>query len=381
MGLGDIGDSIEIYEFDTTQGEWPYIEQVKEGQFCVGYTGPSDYGISRSFDISAAGDISEPANNDLTHASETTMFHDSCLRPDNIIVHAWGAFGGPLDVEAVIVAADGTITQHANNICQVVADMLLRFNLVHQRGDIVATVYYHSSGYAFIATVAVSSTGEVQSTIEDSFQLTATFGYYPQTCRVNDGVNLCVWFHSDNTPYARTVNVAADGTITATAQAQVQIATPTGAHSALQHLKDNWFVMAWQGTGSDGYLAVFEVTAAGIISIPTNAYHKFSTGKGEHPRIAVLTANLVCVACKDTDDYGQLYVVDITTGATITWTDHDSKDFNPVVMHIWNVLLTSDNVICMSYHDAATDGKLETHELESAALVLGHTELIVGLGP
>lgn len=381
MGLGDIGDSIQILEFDSTQGEWPYIEQVKEGQFCVGYTGPSDYGISRSINISAAGVISEPANNDLTHASVATMFHYSCRRPDNIIVHAWGAGAGELEVEAVIVAADGTITAHVDNICEVDPEILQRYNLVYQRGNIVATVYYDTSGVAFLATVSVSSAGVVAATIEDHFQLCTLHGYYPQACRVNDGVNLCVWFSTDNTPQARTVNIAGNGQITATAQAQVQIAAVTGVQSALQHLKDNWYVMAWTGTGSDGYLAVFQASPAGIISIPTNAYHKFSTGKGEQPRIAVLTGNLVCIACKDTDDYGQLYVVDITTGASITWTDHDHKDFSPVTMHVWNVLLTSDNVICMSYWDGNTHGNLQTHEVETAALALGHTELTIGLGP
>lgn len=381
MALGDIGDSIQIYEFDSTLAQWPYIAQVKEGQFCVGYSGPSAYGISRSFNITSAGVITEPANNDLTHASETTMLHHSCLRLDTNIVHGWVGDGGPLYVEAVIVAADGTISQHPNNICTVDINTLENFNIIHQRGSIVAVLYYDADGTCYLETVGVLTTGEVQTPTKSTFQLTVDFGYYPKTCKVNDGVNLCVWSHTDDTPYARTANVAADGTLTATAQARVQIANISAEDKALKHLKDNWFVMAWASAGADGYIAVFEVSPAGIISIPTNAYHKFSTGKGLYPSIAVLSPSLVCIACQDTTGYGQLYVVDITTGVSITWADHAHKDFDPVIMNIWSVLLTSDNVVCIAYSDADDHGNLETHEVETAALVSGHTEMVMGIGP
>lgn len=381
MAIGDIGSSIEVYEFQDTYGRHPFIEEVKEGQFCVGYTDPDNHGACKSFDITAAGDISEPASNHLVYTTLAHAFNDACLRPDNNIVFVFQGPGGSLNFECVRVAADGTIDQNAAHHVATEANGCSEFNIVHQRGNVVACCHDHPAGVAYVTTVGVSTVGAVSDPRLDRFELTPVINTYPQCVRVNDGVVLAVWRHNDNKIWARTVNVAADGTMTATAQAAVKVGDISAIRPSIQMLTDSWAIVAVEESGQDCFLIAFQVDAAGIITIPANNTHQVNTGKGIKPKLVVLDDDVVCIAGHTSGNVEELSTVQVTTADPVVWSNLDAKSFTGLNRQPWNILLSSYSVVAISFFDGSDHGKIETHEVESGGLVLGEHELILGIGP
>ncbi|GAI09494.1 unnamed protein product, partial [marine sediment metagenome] len=161
MPVGDIGDPIQQYEFQTDYGRHPVIEYVRENLYCIAFSNPSLNTELRTYIISDAGVIDTSAEGTLLLVAPSGEQVHACRRPEQNIVVAYMEAGGNVGIEAVKVADDGTLTQHANHYCSAGTTGSFRFNLVYQRDSIVTLVTDHGNGQAYVITFAVSDAGVV----------------------------------------------------------------------------------------------------------------------------------------------------------------------------------------------------------------------------
>lgn len=381
MTIGDIGNTIQTLEFDTSHGEWPFIKKVENGLYAVGYTGPGDDGFTKSFNITDAGVISEPASNLLEHYTANAAYTKSCLRPVNNIVHAFQIIGSDLRLECIRVASNGTLDQHANHGLIVDDNNIRIFNVQYQRGSIVSMAYDYGDGTPYVATVTVSSDGQVTDPRTDRLQLNVLLSDHVSCIRVSDSILMVVWLQANSDLRGRTCSIASDGTISNTAQAVAQLCALWTNFPHLIHMHDDWYICAFQSSGNALELCAFQVNSAGIISVPANQTHQVDADNGWYPHLFKLSNTMVGIFSVDASEESYLNTVNFTAGDPVVWSNFADKHIGSNCEFPWSALMVNHNTAVLAYTGLNTDGYLETYEIEAEPPEGAQHEMIMGIGP
>lgn len=381
MAIGDIGTAPDDHVIDATTGMWPALTHISGSLFLVCYRGPSGYGIAKSYLVNALGAISEPANNDLTFISVATNDHYSVLRQPNVVADVYQIADLSVNLEAIIVASDGTLSQHANHRCNVIPDARETMNPVLRPDSIFACVHGHSDGTIDLATGSVAENGAVGASPIQNYDVTAVLSDTCSICEHVDNMHIAVWSEADTHKYAQSVNITAAGVISATTKPKVDILPLASYRCNVIKMKANWFVVVARGAGNNGYAAVFKCLHNGTVSIPTNNVHTIETAGCAWPRAIRLSDNVFAVVYTSASSYGKIKTIQIGTGAAATWAELAAHTFTGEEMLRVKIALRDSKMALLAGYDTADAGKLYSLQLESEAPTLGHTELIMGIGP
>jgi len=381
MPIGDIGDSIQQYEFNSTYGRHPTIQCVRPNLYCIGYEKTGSKAQVETYFISDAGVITTPAEATLEISTAAWLFNQSCIRPAQNFVLVNAGSGGSLYLEAVIVANDGTLSQHANHACYLDPFDSQWFNAVYQRGSIITIFCRHGNDKPYVFTNVVGADGEVSDPIEDWDLIEDTTCTRVQGIRISEGVALIVYHRGGVDLYARPVGIAADGTISGLAQATTQISTVDGPPIRLIHLTGDWFLLSIEGPDTELNLCAFQCAADGTITVPANNSYLVFDGRHKQAQITKLTDNMISIFSTDASDNAWLQSVQITLSDPVVWSVHASKNIGPDINNAWGSLLVASGVLVLSYSDVDDDGWLWTYGLTTEEPALSHNELIMGIGP
>ncbi|GAH86829.1 unnamed protein product, partial [marine sediment metagenome] len=173
MAIGDIGTAPDTHVIDATMGMWPAITHISGSLFLVCYRGPNGYGIAKSYLVNAAGAISEPANNDLTFISVITNDHYSVLRQPNVVADIYQIADYSINLEGIIVASDGTLSQHAAHRCSLIPNSVETMNPILRPDSIVAAINGAGDGVIHLNTGSVAEDGEVGAAAIQNYNVTA----------------------------------------------------------------------------------------------------------------------------------------------------------------------------------------------------------------
>lgn len=381
MPVGDIGPVFDTYTFDAVRGLYPAVFHIYGNLCAVAYAGPSDYGKAKSFNVDGAGQITEPADNSLVFYPAATSHHRGPLRLDNVICPTFRVAGNVGKLEGIIVNPDGTLSQHANHLCPLLASVTEWHQATLRPDGIVVAAYNHSAGIIFISTASVSDAGQVSATSIEDYQHTAYASSYPSICHHKE--NLFATTYTDPTQYlrARAVNVSSGGDVSASAAAEVIITDYiTSSHHTIK-LGENTFVTVHKGTDGHGYAVVFTMDDAGNITVPTGYSYEFDTGGATVPFAIPLSENIFAIVYQDADTFGKIVTLQVDVNAAATWTLKDTKIFTGEYMGWPQIVHRGGYVSVIAYPDDLNIGKLKTIELETSEIVSGHNELSMGIGP
>lgn len=381
MPVGDIGPVLHTYTFDATKGIYPAVFHIAGTLCAVAYAGPDDHGKAKSFNVDGAGKVTEPADNSLVFYPAATDHHRGPLRLDNVICPTFRVAGYVGKLEGIIVNPDGTLDQHASNLCALIASCTEWHQACLRPDGIVVAAYNHSAGIIFISTASVSDAGQVSPAAIEDYQHTAYGASYPSICHHKE--NLFVVTNTDPTQYlrARAVNVSTGGDVSASAAAEVIITDYiTSQHHTIK-LGENTFVTVHKGLDGHGYAVVFTMDDAGNITVPTNYSYEFDTGGATSPFAIALSHNIFAIVYTDADTLGKIVTLQVDVNAAAVWTPKGTKIFTAETM-IWpQIVHRGGYVSVIAYSDDLSVGKLKTIEFETSEILSGHTELCMGIGP
>lgn len=381
MAVGDIGSSIQTYEFEDTYGRHPDLTQVKTGLHCVAYENGDHYVQTKSFLISDAGVITTPAEDDeVINAASSAFPHGAFFSLQNI-AYAHQLSGGNVGIETVLVSDAGVITQHANHYCSSGITGATEFNLILQRAGVLALVTDHAAGEPYVITYGVNSDGSIDTPRKAIMSLEPVVSTYPQCIRVNDGVILGAYLRTATNVYARPLGVASDGTLSGLGQGTVLLANINAACREWINPQAGWYIVSLQGPGSAGTLAALHVAADGTFSIPANNTRQIHASAGQGIALTVLSENALCVYCFNAGGDHYLITIGFTPGDPFSWSQLDSKKIGTGVGYTAKSNLIAEGVLGMTYFTTGNHCTLWTYEVETEAVQLGHHELLLGLGP
>lgn len=381
MPVGDIGDVLHTYTFEATRGVYPAPFHIAGDLCAVAYAGPDDYGKAKSFNVSGAGVITEPADNSLVFYEAGTTHHRGPLRLDNVICPTFRVGGAVGKLEGIIINEDGTLSQHANHRCALLVSVTEWNQAVLRPDGIVIAAYNHSAGIIFISTASVSDAGQVGASPIEDYQHTVYASSYPSICYHKN--NVFVVTNTDASQYlrARAVNVTSGGDVSVSAASEVIVTDyATSQHHTIK-LGENTFVTVHRGPGGDGHVVVFTMDDAGNITVPTNYSHEFDTDAADTPFPIALSDNIFAIVYTTADSEGAIKTIQVDVDGAAVWTPKASHTFTGEQMLWPQIEHRGGYISVIAYQDNLNVGKLKTIELETSEILSGHTELCMGIGP
>lgn len=381
MAIGDIGDSIQQYEFEDTYARHPTIQYVRPNLYCIGYQKTGSKAQVESYIISDAGVITTPAEATLEIPTASWAYNQSCIRPDQNMVLVNSGAASELFLEAVIVANDGALSQAGDNDCSLDPFDSWWFNAFYQRDSIICIFIRHGNHSPYIVTDVVTGLGAVTEPYKEFFLVDSVDCSRAQGIRISEGVALIAYDLLDVDIYARPVGIAPDGTMSALAQATTQISNIAGLPSRLIHLSGDWFILSIQGPAWNLNLCAFQCAADGTITVPANNSYQVNADRGKYPQITKLTDNMISIFSTDSDENAWLHTVQITLTDPVVWSVKHSKSIGAGINNAWGSLLVASGVLVLSYSSSDDNGWLWTYGVESEEAARPDHSLMMGIGP
>ena len=189
-------------------------------------------------------------------------------------------------------------------------------SLVQVDSDTYLLAYQGLDGDGFIKTFTISADGatvtQVQSLTHDNIN-----GLYNSIVQVDSDTYLLAYTGQDNDGYLKTFTVAADGS-SITQVAVLEYDTDSGTYHSLVKVDSDTYVLAYAGSGNDGFIKTFTVPADGS-TITQVAVLEHDTNNAIYNSLVQVDTDTYVLSYRDGWNDGQLKTFTIPAdGSTIT---------------------------------------------------------------
>jgi|GEM_PF-1326087 len=222
---------------------------------------------------------------------------------------------------------------------------------------------------ANIQSGAGSPAGTITDTIINSYEFDAADGAKPCIIHISGTVYAIAYTGSGRDGWLKTVNIAADGTITQSTISSYEFDTGTGFEPRIIHISGNVYAIAYRGPGNDGFLKTVTIAANGVITQATISTYEFDASNCVEPDIIHISGDVYAVAYTGPGSDGFLKTVTIAangviTQATISTYEFDTADCaKPEIIHIFG------NIYAIVYTGSQSDGFLKTVTIAANGII------------
>ena len=307
-----VGSIIDSLEFDDTNCANPSIKHVSGDIYTVAYTGNDSDGWLVTFSIDSNGLISD----------------------------------------SVIDRLEFDIVQGSNPHIKPVT------------GDYFAIAYAGSGSDGYVVTVAIDADGVISDTVVDSFEFDTLNGQYPRIFHVSGDYYFVAYSGNGNDGYLASFTIDSSGGIGSSVIDSLEFDIDYCVYPSIAQLSSNYYAVAYTGVDTDGYVITASVSDTGVISTSVIDSLEVDAIQGVTPRIIGIRDNYYVVAVDGSDNDGWLYTITITSAGTISDTVYDSYEFNAVQGQTPDLLLINGDVFAVVYSgDGSSDGYVATFDL------------------
>lgn len=381
MAYGDISGVIATHEFDASHGVDPSFIHILDTLNCLAYQCVDDDGLARSIIITSAGFISEPAGNTLEFNTDYSYIPSTCLRPTDILCIAYQDAANGIQLEAIVVAPDGTFSQHANHRSLVSPGAHTHYHCIHISANVLVIVMKGPAGWGRMYAWGVSALGQVDAAQTAYFTFNTAWIEAVRIAHVGGNIYV-ISFQDGNTGdgYARSVNITDAGAISFTAFGAVLI-NPHADEMTLAKIADGLFVTVQADAANKGIASVFEISAGGSITVPTNNTYEFDAGPVAWPSIVKVTNNIFAVAYTGSGSDGELRTIRCDVASAATWTPIGTLKYDATSALANSIKHVSGNVYVVVYHQTGDPGQMATIGISTPSLEGPHHEMMMKIGP
>ena len=125
-------------------------------------------------------------------------------------------------------------------------------------------------------------------------------------------------------------------------------------------ISGNVYAIAYEGSGSDGFLTTVTIATNGQITDTVIDTLEFNTSQGKAPNIISVSGDVYTIAYEGVGGDGFLKTVTIATNGQITDTVIDTLEFDTTEGKKPNIILIADDVYGIAYEGVGGDGFLKT---------------------
>ncbi|MBE3095398.1 MAG: hypothetical protein IMZ52_10240 [Actinobacteria bacterium] len=250
--------------------------------------------------------------------------------------------------------------------------------LVHISGDYYAVAYTGGSDTVVIKTfVADDANGLIGAAALDTLATTTTTFNLGQMKQLSDKMFILVDQNYSGTGGGiRTFYCTNVGIMPATFNDTVWFNKTACTYCDVEIVDSNTVIIAYQGSGSDGYLVTYDINAVtGDITNTWTSEWEYDTSRAMYPDIKKVTGNVYCIAYYDTNSDLQIKTLTIATDGTITKSFIDTLNIPGVAPTggLYPTLFTVNNLsvygVTYSAYNDDNDGYVSTFAMDSTGAI------------
>jgi len=312
----------------------------------IAYEGDGGDGYLKTVEITTDGQITEPVIDTLefdpVDGHTPNIIHIS----GNVYAIAYrgeGGSGGDGYLKTVEITTDGQITEPVIDTLEF--DPVLGYdpNIIHVSGNVYAIAYQGDSDDGFLKTVEIALNGQITDTVIDSLEFDPVDGHDPNIIHVSGNVYAIAYEGSGTDGFLKTVEIATNGQITDTVIDTLEFETELCYSPNIIHVSGNVYAMTYGGPNEDGFVKTVEIATNGQITDAVIDTLEFDTDRGLEPNMLHISGSVYAIAYRGTSGSdGFVKTIEIATNGQITDTVIDSLEFDTLLGMTPNIISVSD---------------------------------------
>lgn len=380
MAQGKIVRVVDTFEFDTGECQHPHACHVAGNIYAIVYTSliGTFHGVLATVEI-VDGVITRPLK-------DSYDFIDTGCETANII-HISGTtycvvyrgYNFYTYLRTFTISDAGAIT--VGSLDDVLYTVFCRYPHIIQVGPgMYFLIQWIGSGYC--ETWTITDAGLIGDTPTDYRNLeTVDFGN-ANIIHIADGLIYAYAYQINNAiGFLCTITVSPLGEISWPLTGHVEVESVACTHPFLIHVVDTTYACIYSTGPTGGKLITHDISDAGFIAASSIEDYTWEAGACAWPMLCKIGPNVFGAPYQGPDSKGILKTFGISNAGTITRPFLDTLDFTDVMGNIPWMFATTGDYFAVVYPGEDDDMFLKTFEIRAEAPQLGHTELIMGIGP
>jgi hypothetical protein len=234
-------------------------------------------------------------------------------------------------------------------------------SIVQVDSDTYVLAYSGTDYDGYISTFTVSSDGTTITEVA-SLEHDTDNGTYNSIVQVDSDTYVLAYAGTDADGYISTFTVSSDGT-TITEVASLEHDTDNGSHSSIVQVDSDTYVLAYRGTGFDGFIKTFTISSNGATITEVDEL-EHDTDEGYYNSIVQVDSDTYILAYTGTGNHGYISTFTVSSdGTTITEVDELEHDTD-TGMYSSIVQVDSDTYV-LAYRGLSNDGYIKTFSAAS----------------
>jgi predicted heme/steroid binding protein len=350
----------DILELD--QGKAPGILLVSGDIYAVPYTGAGDDGFLKTVEISSSGEIRDEELDTLEYDTTKGKTPDIIPISGDVYAIAYAGDGDDGWLVTVTIATDGQIAGTVIDSLEFDTKKGKDPSIIAISGDVYAIAYAGDRDDGFLATVTIATDGQIANSVIDSLEFDTQQGKIPNIIAISGDVYAIAYGGRNDDGFIKTVTIATDGQITNSVIDTLEFDTSNGEEPVILPISGDVYAIAYRGPDDDGVLKTVTIATDGQITNTVIDTFEYDAVSGKDPSIISIADDVYAIAYEGTGSDGFLVTVTIATDGQITDPVIDTFEFDtstgktPIIMPVAGVYV-------IAYEGPGTDVFLQTMQI------------------
>jgi hypothetical protein len=316
----------------------------------------------------SAGALGEPG--EISDEVIDTLEFDihNCWTPSIISVSSdvfaiayWGFFNGY--IKTVRIDSDGQINDSIIDTITFQSWSGWAPYIIHISGDIYAVAYRGFWLDGFIKTIRITSDGQIDDSIIDTFKFDNSIGWQPIVIHVSSDIYAVVYWGFYDDGLINTIQIASDGQITDSIIDTLEFDNVKGWKPTFLHISGEIFAVVYRGEDYDGFVKTIRIAADGQIADSVIDTLEFDNASGREPSITQVTDDIYAIAYRGPYDDGFVKTIQIAADGQIADTIIDTLEFDDINGCTPSIVSVTSEIYAIAYRGRANDGYLTTIQI------------------
>jgi len=212
-------------------------------------------------------------------------------------------------IATINISSDGQIANSVTDLLEYDASDGYEPAIINVGTGIYAIAYRGQGDDGFIATINISSDGQIANSVTDLFEYDTGNGYNPSIISTGNGIYAIAYRSNASDGFITTINISSDGDIKNGAIHSMEYDTTAGNTPQIFHVSNNIYAVAYRGAGSDGFIKTLEISSGSISGVISS--FEYDSANGYEPSVLELSQSKYAVVHKGTGSDGFISTFEI----------------------------------------------------------------------
>jgi hypothetical protein len=238
-------------------------------------------------------------------------------------------------------------------------------SIIHISGDIYAVAYRGFWLDGYIKTIRITSDGQIDDSIIDTFRFDNSIGWQPFVIHVSSDIYAVVYWGFFNDGLINTIQIAPDGQITDSVIDTLEFDNIYGLNPAFLHISGEIFAVVYRGQGYDGFVKTIQIAPDGQIGDTIIDTLEFDNSSGQEPSVTQVGDGIYAIAYRGPYDDGFVKTIQISADGQIADSVIDTLEFDDAEGRDPCIILVANDIYVIAYGGPYDDGFVKTIQIDA----------------